>query len=348
MNLLKSLTGIAIATMLASGPLLAQPHAGDMIIGATGDGTGALAIEYDFSGKVKTAFAAEIAGTSIYTATEPGFDALDMDEPLESFFVLDDTTEVTVEITRIDAGKTALQLNAATLDAVGESVVLGTQGAAPPGDLHHHPEFQLLLMLPAGEFGEGSISFKLTTTSVAYTESEEYTVTLTNGHLAGVAYDDTSVDNQSVNCQKTVAKEIRKLNAASYKLLSKCLDKVQSWEAKEAAAHPGATAALATAEAQCADASGSGPDDKTMLGRIGAAKQKAVDAIVDKCGTAGSGDYLETNDIKAHVNMAQCRTEELISAGYGFAQAQLAHFTLRASQGGGPLDTAFPCLVPAP
>lgn len=337
---------IAAAGLLACGVALAQPHAGDMIVGSTADAGGALAIEYDFSAKVKTAFSAEIAGTSIYTATEPGFDALDMDEPLESFFVLDDGTQVGVEITHIDAGKTAMKINAVTLDSVGDAVVLGTQGAVPPGDLHHHPEFQLLLMLPAGEFGEGSISFKLTTTSLAYTESAEYTITLTNGHLAGVEYDAAAYDSASVACQKTVAKQVGKLTAATYKLLAKCLDKVQSWKAKEAAANPGAASAQAAAEVACADATGSGPDAKTMLGRIQTAEQKAVDGIAEKCGATGSGDYSETNDVTAHVNLAQCRTEELISASYGFAQANLASFTARASQGGNPLDQSFPCLVP--
>jgi hypothetical protein len=317
-----------------------------MLIGSTADGGGALAVEYDFASTVKTAFSAEIAGTSIYTATEPGFDALDMDEPLESFFVLDDGTQISVEITGIDAGKTAMKLNTVTLDTVGDTVVLGTQGAVPPGDLHHHPEFQLLLMLPAGEFGEGSISFKLTTTSLAYGASAEYTITLTNGHLAGVEYDTASYDTASVKCQKTVAKAVGKFSAVASKLLAKCLDKVQSWKAKEAAGHAGAAAAQVAAEAACADASGTGPDAKTMLGRLQAAEQKAVDAIAEKCAAAGSGDYPETNDIKAHVNMAQCRVEELISASYGFAQANLASFSTRASQGGAALDQSFPCLVP--
>lgn len=317
-------------------------HSGDMAVSSTADGSGALAIGFDFHSRVKTAFSAEIAGTSIYTASEPGFDALETDEPLDSLYALDNGTQVSVEITAIDAGKTAMKLNAVTLDSVGDSVVIGTAGV----DLHHHPEFQLLLMLPPGEFGEGSISFKLTTTSATYSESQPYTITVSNGHLAGVEYDASSYDSASVTCQKTVAKAVRKLIGTQYKLLSKCLDKVQAWKAKDAAGESSAAAAQASAEVACADASGTGPDANTMLGRVQAAKQAAVDAIAAKCGATGSGDYPEINDVKAHVNMAGCRGEELISASYGFAQANLEGFSLRASQGGGTLDGAFPCLVP--
>lgn len=343
---LRHTLGSAAAALLIATSAAAQ-HDGDMVIGADASGGGTLAIEFDFASKVKTTFTADVAGTSVYTATEPGFDALDTDEPLESFYTLAPGTTVSVEITRLDAGKTAMKLNGVTLDAVGESTVLGTAGGVPPNDLHHHPELQLLLLLAPGEFGEGQIGFKLTTSTVGYSASQEYTLTLTNGHLAGVAYDSGATDSASVACQKTVAKNVGKFTATQYKLLAKCLDKVQAWKAREAAAHSGAAAAQTSAEAACADAAGTGDDAKTMLGRILAARQKAVDAIVAACGASGSGDYPETNDVLAHLNLAKCRTEELISASYGFAKANLSALTLRASQGGGPLDGAFPCLVPA-
>ena len=74
------------------------------------------------------------------------FSSLSLDDPAESLYVLAGGTEVSVEITALEPGKTAMKLRGTVLDAVGESVVLGTQGAVPPNDIgDQHPELQLLL-----------------------------------------------------------------------------------------------------------------------------------------------------------------------------------------------------------
>jgi hypothetical protein len=142
----------------------------DLIVGSTLAGGGRLAVEYDFDREVEVTPSATLGGMTLFTSSDPGFDALEEDEPEESFFVLDDGTAVTVEITAIDPGA-AVRIRGVTLDAIGEAAVLGTMP-----DLHHHPEWQLAL--PEGVIETRTLSFKLTAASGAYDESEEYTLTL--------------------------------------------------------------------------------------------------------------------------------------------------------------------------
>jgi hypothetical protein len=303
-----------------------------MALASTADGGGALTIEFDFDTVIPVSFLTEVSGTSVYTATEPGLDALEADEPLENLYVLDDTTQVSVEITALDPGKTAMNLNGTLLDTVGESVVLGTQGAAPPNDLHHHPELQLLLMMAPGEYGEGTISFKLTTTSGSYTESESYTLKLSNGHLAPIEYDAGSFDKDSVGCQKAVGKAIKGFLAGKYQAMAKCLDVFQTVEALEAA---GLDAASAEAKAETACG-------QKLLDAVAKVRDKATASIAGKCGTLGSND-MSAESIAAHVSFVGCRVEETISASYPGAQGLLAEITV----GGNPVDESFPCLTPA-
>jgi hypothetical protein len=323
---IRPLTMAAALSSLLHAPAAAQ-HSGDMLIGSTADGGGALAVEYEFAAPIPVTFVTEVGGTSLYTATDPGFDALGTDEPAESFFVLDGGTQVSVEITALEPGKTAMNLNGTLLDTVGESVVLGSSP-----NLHEHPEWQLILAMPAGEFGEGTLSFKLTTTSGSYTESESYTVTLSNGHLAPVEYDTGAYDSARVKCRQTIGKEIRKLLAAEYQLLAKCLDKIQVAEARAEAGLDAASAENAAAGA-CGDA---------MVAKATQIETKAKEKIAAKCGSAGSNDY-GPEAIAAHVGMATCRAEELISASYPGAQGHLGEYQAN----GQPTDTYFPCLTPS-
>ncbi len=326
-----TIAALGLALGAGTGSAHAQ-HGGDMALASTADGGGALAVEFDFDTVVPVSFLTEIGGTSVYTATDPGFDSLAADEPLESLFVLEGGVELRVEITALDAGKTAINLNGTLLDTVGESVVLGTTGALPPNDPHHHPELQLLLMLAPGEFGAGTISFKLTTTSALYTESESYTLALSNGHLAPIAYDAGAYDKDSVGCQKTIGKEIKGFLAGKYQAMAKCLDVFQTVEALEAAGLDGGSAE-AKAEAACG---------QKLLDAVAKVRDQATAKIAAKCGPAGSGD-MNVESIAAHVSFVGCRVEETISASYPGAQELLAEIEV----GGDRVDESFPCLTPA-
>lgn len=326
---------IAAGALFLCGGGLAPAHAqhgGDMVLASTADGGGALAIEFDFDAIVPVTFLTELGGTSVYTATDPGFDGLETDEPDESLYVIEDGIEIRVEITALDPGRTAINLNGTLLDTVGESVVLGTTGAAPPNDPHQHPELQLLLMLAPGEFGDGTIAFKLTTTSGLYTESESYTLKLSNGHLAPIEYDAGSYDKDSVGCQKTIGKEIKGFLAGKYQAMAKCLDAFQVVEAQEAAGLD-ATSAEEKAEKACG---------QKLLDAVAKVRDKATTKIAAKCGPAGSSD-MSAESIAAHVSFVGCRVEETISASYPGAQGLLHEVEV----GGDHVDESFPCLTPA-
>jgi hypothetical protein len=162
--------GIVAVLSTLAGIARAQ-HAGDMIMGSTASGSGALAIDYDFAAKVVVTPSFSFGGQTLYTATDPGFDALVVAEP-PSFYPLAAGTPVRVELTAVASGL-AMKVGATTLDAPGESALLGTMPS-----LHVHPEWQLLLA--DGVFGDYAVSFRLTTTSGAYTASAAYTATVTN------------------------------------------------------------------------------------------------------------------------------------------------------------------------
>lgn len=124
----------ASALALALAAPAAARHAGDMEVGSTADGGGPLTVVYDFDSLIPVQYDAILSGLlglSAYTATDPGFDVPPADEPDESLYVLDPGTTVTVEVTAIDPGTVVAVLNGQVLDSVGDTAVLGTQGAPP-------------------------------------------------------------------------------------------------------------------------------------------------------------------------------------------------------------------------
>lgn len=321
----KSVASIALAIVLLSGTARAHGPS-EIFIGSTADGGGALEADYDFDTIAPVTFVAEILGTSVYTSDEPSLDALATDDGANGHYVLDDGTEVRIEVTALDPGKTAMKVNGNVLDAVGESAVIATFSAADPEAFHRHPEWQLLLALPAGVYGSGTISFKLTTTSPSYTSSASYTLTLSNGHLAPFDFDPAQYDKAAIDCQKTIGKAVRGFVAAAHQNLAKCLDKAQIVEAIEAAVGNSSKAAAQAAGA-CGDA---------LVAKIAAARQKAVDAIGGKCTAVGIG----AEAIAAHVSFAGCQAEKLLGASYPGAHHLLETYTA----GGQPTSDQFPCL----
>jgi len=339
---------VAGAALLA-GAIQVRAHGiYNMLMGSTASGGGALKLDYDFSSVSRVAFAASVGGFSLYTGIEPAFELLAADDPQSSSFVLSNGTDVSIQITAIDIGKTSVKIGDTVLSQVGDSVLLGTV----PFD-HVHPELQLQLTLPEGQLGEGSLSFKLTTTSGAYTTSQVYTLKISNGPLAPIDYDTTAYGAKSVACQKQVGAQVSAFIAKKFSYLRPCLDKLQVYKAESELTTPPSNlaGAQAAAEKACADAQGAGPDAQTMLGKITAAQAAAFRAIQKKCGTpnpptvpnTASGDFSD-DDINQQLGFAGCRVEELAAGAYGGARLEFAGFTARASQGGQTLDTYFPCL----
>ena len=139
---------------------------------STEDGGGVLTLQYNFAtSKVQTFRAFCASGSCLYSAVNPGF-MNSGENPPEGSYILAAGTNIGVEIVDIDAGAT-MKINDAVLDESGESAALGTTP-----ELHTHPSWQL--KLPEGEQGDYSISFKLTTDSARYGESEVFSIVLTN------------------------------------------------------------------------------------------------------------------------------------------------------------------------
>jgi hypothetical protein len=134
---------------------------------------GALTIRYDFSQKIQTyeSFCLSNRSQCFYSTIDPGFRA-ETEETHSGFHRLVDGTTLRVELVSADAGLT-LSVNGQKLDQPGESASLGTMPT-----IHTHPAWQLLV--PGSEFGDYRISYKLTTDSPRYAESEVFTSVVTN------------------------------------------------------------------------------------------------------------------------------------------------------------------------
>lgn len=172
----------AFALLLAGTTPAAAQHGGDMLIGSTANNGGALAIQYDFGPKIQLAPSVTIGGTTVYTATDPGFDAILADGG--GFFVLNTNTQISVQLLSFDAGA-SVKVRTTVLDTVNESAVLGTYTNADQEALHHHPTWTLTL--PNGVSGDYDLAFRLTTNSGSYTASQTYAVVLTNATPAPTA-----------------------------------------------------------------------------------------------------------------------------------------------------------------
>jgi len=145
-------------------------HMGDMLIGSTAAGSGALAIVYDFGQRIRVTESASGGGNTLYTTTDPGWDLVLT--ATSGVFPLTSGIPVSVLVTAIDPG-VSMKIGATTLNTVGQSKLLGTSPT-----IHVHPSWQLVL--PTGTQAERSVSFRLTTTASGYTHSSVFTAILSN------------------------------------------------------------------------------------------------------------------------------------------------------------------------
>lgn len=333
-------------------------HSGDLAIGSDANGGGSLKIDYDFArnivGLSYTGF------STLFEATDPGFTPAETEPP--DIYELLLNTEVYLEVIHLDPGVT-LELRSTLITAPG-SYLIGTHDQTGANidnsDIHQHPAFRLLLNASGPHyFGEGLVVFRVIegSSSHGYSPSPTYVLRLSNGYLEEVSFGSgPEIDQASIRCQYALGLAQQKYFVRVQSELRKCLDRVVQWKARDVAGHPSALAALARAEKACADAAGSGPDARTLLGRLDALEKKVVSDVQMKCGLPG-GSTLDgrtipstaTNDwdvisLRTHFGMVRCRAEELLGAGYPGAPHELETFTARPSQGGNPLPEYFPCL----
>lgn len=320
-------TALILATLAAPAGVLAQHEHSDMELGATADGGGDLTIEYNFDAVVRTDFAGLVGPFALYSSANPGFTAVE-DEPLEGLYELDAGTTISMSVVTIDPDL-QLQLGTTVLDSAGDSAELGTHDIPGEGGaLHQHPTFRLIIDAPEGEFGEGTVSFKMQSDPLnptAYGDSETYTLHVSNGYLPE---NEAAAPLDGARCQKAVAKEVRVFIGKQYKTITGCLDVVQDVKAKGG----DLMAPSNTVLNKC-----STNPVKGVLAKIAADRAKALDRAAAKC--AGT---FESVSISTHLGMAQCRTQELLGAAYASALEDLAVVMFGDDEAAA--ESAFPCL----
>jgi hypothetical protein len=144
-----------------------------MQIWSTADGGGALAVQWDFTQEVQTGPVLCVGTTCFYSTIDPGFMAPPDDVPGDAFYRLPDGTDVSLEIVTIDPVLSIGNVNGHTLKKAGDSASLGTMPT-----IHVHPSWQI--KVASDVFATYQLSYKLTTTSLSFTESQVYTVNVTN------------------------------------------------------------------------------------------------------------------------------------------------------------------------
>jgi hypothetical protein len=321
--------GAALA-LSAPGAARAQ-HAGDLEVGSDQNGAGNLVIEYAFDER-PVVWVSDSGFPGLFTAQDPGFEAIEADEPPDRFSLLP-ATEISLEIVALDDGVSLLITNGtdapALLDAAGETARIGIVGGTP--DFHQHPNYQLLLSGAPDEFKEGRVYFRLANTAggAPYGASAVHALALSNGHLPGLE----APTKAEAACQKAVGKADRKLLGLYFKRLVRCLDKLTALDA-------GGSVNAALGACTLADL---GAD-------LAAVTAKATETIAAKCGPLGpSSTPFTATAVKTHLGMVTCRAAEVAGAAYAESFERLAALLLDAGQitGEEEIRAALPCLVMA-
>lgn len=154
---------LALAAVLVASSAAAQ-HAGDLLMGSTQAGDGALGLVVDPARRV-------VVSPSVlpgfFTTTDPGFDALVVFDAGSGLHPLAVGTQVTVELVAAGTG-VSIKIGAAILDTPGD--------VAPLPALHTHPEWRLVH--EGDGFAFADVTVRLLST--AYAPSPGYTLTVTN------------------------------------------------------------------------------------------------------------------------------------------------------------------------
>ena len=307
-------------------------HVVDFVVTSTEPAGGQLLVSYDFTTAVPLSFNFALGETSIYSGTNPGFDTADGDEffPGTSipYPIFPPGIPIHVVLVDNDGGRASMKINGVTLAQPGDSALVGTSGALPPGDLHRHPEWQLAVQGPPGTFSEARIAFKVSTTHPEYRDSPVYILTLTNGHLPPPEFAADGLDRASTRCQTTAGKAAHAYANQVLSALRRCLDAVQIHRAQQTAGLD-PSRAFAVAERRCVGA-------VDLLAR---GEAKAAALLRKRCGPDGSADF-DDAVIQQHLGLVRCRSEQLIAATYFRARTYLSRFALA----GRPLHERFPCV----
>ncbi len=144
-----------------------------MEIWSTQPGGGALTIYWDFAHKkIQTAGSFCADGQCLYSTIDNGF-ITTLPPPADGYYPLVDGVDVTFEIVAIDPAVT-VHINGVTVAHPGDTELLGTSPT-----LHTHPAWEITI--PEGTpLMDYPLSFKLTTTSSLYADSDDFSVIVTD------------------------------------------------------------------------------------------------------------------------------------------------------------------------
>ncbi len=168
--------GVAIATSFSTIAHAGDDHGheGDFIVGRTGSGQ--LAVEFDSDKAFELPEVAFIPSDG-FGLDDPGFMALDTDEPGEDFFTLAGSAEITVELVSRDADLQVLDDTVFTTLLANPS----DQWALPLGNSFDVHPFWFVDDPDFSELGQtNSFSFKLVDLGGTYTDSPTYTADFIN------------------------------------------------------------------------------------------------------------------------------------------------------------------------
>lgn|GEM_PF-1037755 len=154
--------GAAIENLSFNVPLGATQHR-DLLIAALGDGEPRLALLQGADLDADASLSSSFGGVDLFSATEPGFNALVRADLPAAMRPLERGAEVEIEIVALDPGVSVVVVGR-RLGAPGDRARIG---AAP--DLHVHPSWQLVV--PPGASGDGSVTFRLVSSSPRYAAS---------------------------------------------------------------------------------------------------------------------------------------------------------------------------------
>lgn len=320
------------AVILGAGPAAAH-HVTDFILSRDPTGASdALVCEYEYDTTVAPlAYSFALGGRSVFSGTNPGFDAADGDEFFGGvpYHIFPPGVSIWIELVDNDGGRTAMKLRGKTLERPGDAVELGVAGTRPPGNLHHHPEWLLFVDGPADRYAEGRISFRVTSPTLGYSPSRTYTVRLTNGHLPPPNFAADAYDKASVACQQAVGRAVGPYTSAVFDGLRRCLDRLSVVRAKTVAGEDVAAVSGAAGRTCAASAQ-----------KLEKQRARAAGVIARKCGDAGSGDFSDAQ-VAQHLAMARCRVEEVVAASYFRAQTYMKPLAAN----GQSFRALFPCVL---
>jgi len=223
----------------------------------------------------------------------------------------------------------------------GDCTLGGTcTGTCEPdsSELHTHGEFFLNLMTPDHHtFGEGSLTIRLNEgadTSNGYGSSQEFTLKVSNGHLPELELDpnDPASAKNADKCRKSVVKEVRGLISKQYQRMGKCLDAifaaeelgksealaVKSCDVESPACDGGINGGnFCRKDSECPGASCAG-NTKSLSANVRYLIEKSVAKLDKACDKAVAGSFapLSESNVRTHIGMASCRTQELVGASY--------------------------------